>query len=180
MACLTCRYPRRYITDRSVSIKMSDTTLTHPPRQRRKEARPQELIDAALELFAEKGFAATRSEEVAARAGVAKGTLYLYYPSKEELLKAVISQRLSSEIAAVAEYSAKYEGSCASLLTEGFTQWWSRVFDSPTYAVFKPVITEVRNFHEIAEFYRSEVVGPATQLVGTILERGVQRGEFRP
>ena len=70
------------------------TPPSAPPRQRRKEARPQELLDAALELFAEKGFAATRSEEVAARAGVAKGTLYLYYPSKEELLKAVISQRL--------------------------------------------------------------------------------------
>ena len=67
-------------------------------RQRRKEARPQELLDAALELFVEKGFAATRAEEVALRAGVAKGTLYLYYASKEELLKAVIRERLSSEI----------------------------------------------------------------------------------
>lgn len=163
-----------------MSIPSLATAPPHAPRQRRKEARPQELIDAALELFAEKGFAATRSEEVAARAGVAKGTLYLYYPSKEELLKAVISQRLSSEIAAVAEYSAQYEGTSASLLTEVFTQWWSRVFDSPTSAVFKLVITEVRNFPEIADFYRREVVEPATQLVSAILERGVQRGEFRP
>lgn len=163
-----------------MSIPTLATAPPHAPRQRRKEARPQELIDAALALFAEKGFAATRSEEVAARAGVAKGTLYLYYPSKEELLKAVISQRLSSEIAAVAEYSAQYEGSCASLLTEVFTQWWSRVFDSPTSAVFKLVITEVRNFPEIADFYRAEVVEPATQLVSAILERGVARGEFRP
>jgi AcrR family transcriptional regulator len=162
-----------------MSIPSLATSPPHAPRQRRKEARPQELIDAALELFAEKGFSATRSEEVAARAGVAKGTLYLYYPSKEELLKAVISQRLSSEIAAVAEYSASYEGSCASLLTEVFTQWWSRVFDSPTSAVFKLVITEVRNFPEIADFYRREVVEPATQLVSGILERGVKRGEFR-
>jgi AcrR family transcriptional regulator len=160
---------------------MSTTSppLAHSPRQRRKEARPQELIDAALELFAEKGFAATRSEEVAARAGVAKGTLYLYYPSKEELLKAVISQRLSSEIAAVAEYAGSYPGSCASLLTDVFTQWWSKVFDSPTSAVFKLVITEVRNFPEIAEYYRREVVEQATQLVGGILERGIRTGEFR-
>ena len=125
MACLTHSLGDRYITDRSVIMSMSSpthATSASPPRQRRKEARPQELIDAALELFAEKGFAATRSEEVAARAGVAKGTLYLYYPSKEELLKAVISQRLSSEIAAVAEYSASYEGPCSDLLAEVFTE----------------------------------------------------------
>jgi AcrR family transcriptional regulator len=66
---------------------MSDSSS---PRQRRKDARPSELLDAAMALFVEKGFAATKSEEVAARAGVSKGTLYLYFPSKEELLKAVI------------------------------------------------------------------------------------------
>ena len=180
MACLTLAYPGRYITDQSVIISMpTSVAAPHPPRQRRKEARPQELIDAALELFAEKGFAATRSEEVAARAGVAKGTLYLYYPSKEELLKAVISQRLSSEIVAVTEYASAYRGSCESLLRDVFTEWWSRVFDSPTSAVFKLVITEVRNFPEIAAFYRAEVVEPATALVGEIVERGIRSGEFR-
>ncbi len=181
MACLTHAYPGRYIADQSVIMTMSTPVATpaHPPRQRRKEARPQELIDAALELFAEKGFAATRSEEVAARAGVAKGTLYLYYPSKEELLKAVISQRLSSEIAAVTEYARGYQGSCESLLREVFTAWWSRVFDSPTSAVFKLVITEVRNFPDIAAFYRGAVVEPATALVGEIVERGIRSGEFR-
>ena len=68
-------------------------------RQRRKQARPQELLDAALDLFVEKGFSATRSEEVAQRAGVSKGTLYLYYPSKEELLREVIRHDLVGEIA---------------------------------------------------------------------------------
>lgn len=151
-----------------------------PPRQRRKEARPQELLDAALELFAEKGFAATRSEEVAARAGVAKGTLYLYYPSKEELLKAVISQRLSSQIAAVAEQAERFEGPSAALLSEVLTDWWIKVYESPTAAVFKLIITEVRNFPEIAEYYVREVVEPGKQLVGRIVRRGIERGEFRP
>ncbi len=161
-------------------VQPPDSVATHAPRQRRKEARPQELIDAALELFAEKGFAATRSEEVAARAGVAKGTLYLYYPSKEELLKAVITQHLSGEIAAVAEYARGYDGTCASLLRAVFTEWWSRVLDSPTSAVFKLVITEARNFPDIADFYRSAVVEPATALVGEVVERGITNGEFRP
>lgn len=148
-------------------------------RQRRKEARPQELLDAALELFAHKGFAATRSEEVAARAGVSKGTLYLYYPSKEELLKAVIQQRLSSEIAAVAARVERHGGPAAELLQEMLTGWWITVFDSPSSAVFKLVITEVLNFPELAEFYVAEVVEPGKQLIGRVLERGIRGGEFR-
>ena len=151
-----------------------------PLRQRRKEARPQELLDAALSLFVEKGFVATRSEEVAARAGVSKGTLYLYYPSKEELLKAVIRQQLSSEIAAGALEAERFVGPSSTLLTEVLAQWWQRVFDSPASGVFKLVITEVRGFPEIAEFYVKEVIEPGERLIGDIIQRGIDRGEFRP
>ena len=163
-------------------IHTADTLLAPavaPSRQRRKEARPQELLDAALELFGEKGFAATRTDDVAERAGVSKGTLYLYYPSKEELLKAVISQRLSSEIAAGAEQAENFEGSTAELLNQVLTTWWQEVFDSPVSAVFKIVITEVRNFPEIGEFYVREVAEPGKQLIGRMIERGIARGEFR-
>jgi AcrR family transcriptional regulator len=179
---LTPPRPAGYITDPPVSIAMQPTLTSPPtpPRQRRKEARPQELLDAALELFAEKGFAATRSEEVAARAGVAKGTLYLYYPSKEELLKAIISQRLQTEIAAGAEQVQQFTGSTSALLTEVLTGWWQRVFGSPSSAIFKLVITEVRNFPELAQFYVEHVVQPGKQLIGRILERGIRSGEFRP
>lgn len=151
-----------------------------PPRRRRKEARPQELLDAALALFAEKGFAATRAEEVAALAGVSKGTLYLYYPSKEDLLKAVIAQNLSERIAAGATRVAGYEGSIAELLRHVLCDWWEQIYDSPAGAVFKLVITEVRNFPEIGEFYHREVVAPAHALLSGILQRGIATGEFRP
>jgi AcrR family transcriptional regulator len=151
-----------------------------PLRQRRKEARPQELLDAALALFVEKGFVATRSEEVAARAGVSKGTLYLYYPSKEELLKAVIRQQLSSEIAAGALEAERYVGPTSTLLVDSLSRWWQRVFDSPASGVFKLVVTEVRGFPEIAEFYVREVIEPGERLIGSIVPRGIDRGEFRP
>lgn len=150
------------------------------PRQRRKDARPHELIDAALALFAEKGFAATRSEEVAQRAGVSKGTLYLYYPSKEALLRAVIRERLSAEIAEVAGRVARHPGTPAEMLLELLPDWWQRVFDSPSSAVFKLIITEVRNFPEIASFYAAEVVEPGTRLIGEAIARGIEVGEFRP
>lgn len=159
---------------------MPATASPAPSRQRRKQARPQELLDAALDLFVEKGFAATRSEEVAARAGVAKGTLYLYYPSKEELLKAVIQSSLGAQISSAADTVAQYQGASATLLVDVVSDWWLRVFDSPTSGVFKIVITEVRNFPEIADYYRQQVVEPGNQLIGRILERGLARGEFRP
>jgi AcrR family transcriptional regulator len=149
------------------------------PRQRRKEERPQELLDAALDLFVEKGFAATRSEEVAVRAGVSKGTLYLYFPSKEELLKAVIRDRLSAQIAAGAERAQNFTGTAGELLQEVLTEWWSNVYDSSASGVFKLIITEVRNFPDIAEFYMREVIEPGKQVIGAIIRQGITSGEFR-
>ena len=105
-------------------------------RQRRKAARPQELLDAALQVFVARGFAAARLEQVAALAGVSKGTLYLYYASKEDLLKAVIRERLSNEIEAGAAFVARHAGSNADLLRAVFEHWWLRVCDSPAGGVF--------------------------------------------
>lgn len=157
---------------------MSLTEL--PLRRRRKEARPQELLDAALELFVEKGFAAARAEEVATRAGVSKGTLYLYYPSKEDLLKAVIKTNLSERLAAGAAQAADFTGSAAELMRSLVVDWWTQIYDDPASAVFKLVITEARTFPEIAEFYAREVVMPARTLMTKIIQRGIDQGEFRP
>lgn len=148
-------------------------------RQRRKEARPSELLEAALALFVEKGFAATRSEEVAARAGVSKGTLYLYFPSKEELLKAVIRHTLLADIAAGAERLAQEKGPTGELLVELMTDWWVKVIESPSSAIFKIVLTEIRNFPEIGQFYVQEVIEPGHRLIGSLVERGIAMGEFR-
>ena len=167
----------RYITDHSVSI--IPPMPTTPIRQRRKEARPQELLDAALALFGEKGFAATRSEEVAARAGVSKGTLYLYYPSKEDLLKAVIRENLSNLIAEGTDTLDSYEGSTGDLLKYLVSTWWERVGNTPASAIHKIMLSEVRNFPEIAEFYMREVMAPAQDLFARTIQRGIDRGEFR-
>ncbi|PXW94696.1 TetR family transcriptional regulator [Sphaerotilus hippei] len=158
----------------------SPSGKTAPAHLRRKAERPQELIDAALALFVEKGFAATRTEEVAQRAGVSKGTLYLYYPSKEELLKAVIEQRLSAEIAAGAAAVAAHTGSATELLSDVLSAWWARVVASDASGVFKLIITEVRNFPDIAEFYNEQVVRPGHALIAGMLQAGIDRGEFRP
>jgi AcrR family transcriptional regulator len=153
--------------------------LTSPARQRRKQARPSELLDAALQLFVEKGFAATRAEEVAQRAGVSKGTLYLYYPSKEELFKAVIAQAVGSRITQTAQQVQAWPGSMADLLEQLLVRWWQDVYASPASGMFKIVVSEVRNFPEVADFWLHQVVEPGSALIGSIIERGIERREFR-
>ena len=149
-------------------------------RRRRKDARPAELLEAALTLFVEKGFAATRSEEVAKAAGVSKGTLYLYFPSKEELLKAVIQHFLGNEIQAGVQEAAAADGPTAQALEQLLVTWWQRVYDGPASGVFKLVITEIRNFPEIGGFWVEHVVQPGEQIVSGLLRRGIERGEFAP
>ena len=150
-----------------------------PSRRRRKETRPQELLEAALELFVEKGFAATRSEEVARRAGVSKGTLYLYYPSKEDLFKAVVRQKLSNLIAEGLDLVRSYEGSSAELLRELMAVWWERFGNTSAAGIHKVIVAEVRNFPDLAQFYVDEVITPADQLFSGTVQRGIDRGEFR-
>jgi TetR/AcrR family transcriptional regulator len=100
----------------SLTKLFSDNTAVAAKRERRKEARPGELLDAALDLFVEKGFAATRAEEVAARAGVSKGTLFLYFPSKEELFKAVVRENISGRFAEWNEEFDVFEGTTADMV----------------------------------------------------------------
>lgn len=158
----------------------TDARQPAPVRQRRKEARPQELLAAALELFVDKGFAATRSEEVAARAGVSKGTLYLYYPSKQELFKAVVRENLAVHIAEGLQIVAQHQGSMADLLRFVMSEWWRRVGQGGAAGICKIMVAEARNFPELAQFYVDEVIEPSHQLIGSVLERGIASGEFRP
>jgi AcrR family transcriptional regulator len=148
-------------------------------RGRRKQARPGELLDAALDLFVEKGFAATRSEEVAARAGVSKGTLFLYFPSKEELFKAVVRENMSGRFAEWREEFETFEGSTPDMVRYCMRVWWERIGATRASGITKLMISEARNFPELAAFYQAEVIRPGTELVRRILERGVARGEFR-
>jgi len=150
-----------------------------PQRQRRKEARPQELLDAALDLFVERGFAATRSEDVAARAGVSKGTLYLYYPSKEELLKEVVRHNVINQIAEGVDIVRQFEGPSTELLATMLRLWWERIGETRASGIIKLMTSEARNFPEVAQFYVDEVIAPSQRLIATIIERGIGRGEFR-
>lgn len=167
---------------------MASVDVSHSPdharpasaRRRRKEARPVELLDAALDLFVEKGYAATRTEEVASRAGVSKGTLYLYFPSKEELLKAVVRHHLSHHIVEGAGFIQRFPGPSDELMASLLRDWWQRIVNTPASGILKLMMSEVRNFPDLAQFYLEEVIEPSHRLLAAMVERGIARGEFQP
>jgi AcrR family transcriptional regulator len=136
-------------------------------------------LTAALACFKERGFTATRLEDVAARAGVTKGTIYLYYPSKEELFKAVVSGELVPNIERL-ETALDEPAPAATLLEQLFTVWAQHIVPSPVSIIPKLVIAEASNFPELARFYLETAVHRALRLVASILQRGITRGEFRP
>ena len=150
-----------------------------PRRERRKDARPGELLDAALDVFAERGFAGARLEDIAARAGVTKGTVYLYFASKEELFEAVVRQTLGSSIARGQATLRDFDGPTPELLRMVLTGWWHRVVRTKAAALVKLICAEASNFPELARFYYDTVIEPGRRLQSRILERGIARGEFR-
>jgi AcrR family transcriptional regulator len=150
-----------------------------PRWARRKDARPGELLAAALELFVERGFAATRLEDIAARAGVSKATLYLYYESKEDLFKAVVRAGILPAIAHAETRVKDSPGDSGALLSAVVHGVWKEVVDTLLSGLPKLILAEAGNFPELARFYHDEVIQRALRLLAAILERGVARGEFR-
>jgi len=148
-------------------------------RKRRKEARPREILRAALDVFTERGFTASRLDEVAARAGIGKGTLYLYFSSKEELFKAVVREALVPNIARAERLVASWHGSQAELLGKAIELTVRRIVRSRLSAIPKLVLAEAANFPELAQFYLDEVIKRGFRLMALILTRGIERGEFR-
>lgn len=147
--------------------------------RRRKEARPGEILEAALDLFAEKGFAATKLTEVAKHAGVSKGTVYLYYDSKEALFQALVKEMVLPHIEQSEQTVEKYEGATADLMYGLMQFWLDNIINTRICGIPKLVIAEARNFPDIAKFYVDNVVNRGTAMVERILQRGIDRGEFR-
>jgi AcrR family transcriptional regulator len=154
-------------------------TRSEPRWTRRKEARPEEITAAALELFVERGFAATRLEDVAARAGVSKGTVYLYFANKEDLFKAVVREGLVSPIAEMRGFVEQFPGDSFELLRMLLLGWWERVGATRISGIPKLLLGESGNFPELVRFYLAEVVEPGHAVLTAIVRRGIARGEFR-
>ncbi len=155
----------------------SQQTIQTPKWRRRPEHRPRQIIEAAQTVFGRDGLAKARLEDIARAAGVSKGTIYLYFPNKEELFKEMIRQ---TAIAAIEEEErGTLSGSPTEQLRMVMRRHWELV-RSPTFGtVFRLVIGELNQFPDLAEFYATEVLARGMRLLTGIIGRGITTGEFR-
>ncbi len=154
--------------------------MKQPRWQRRAEDRPREICAAALDVFAEKGFAAARLEEIARRAGVSKGTLYLYFKDKEELFRAVVRDNVAPRVDSVREAVLAADMPFAKLASMFLARFAEATTRAPVGAVAKMVIGESRNFPELAKVWHDQVAGRALDMLTDLIERAQRKGEVRP
>jgi AcrR family transcriptional regulator len=150
-----------------------------PRWRRRSEARPGEIVQAALDLFVEKGFSSTKMDEIAKRAGVTKGTVYLYFPSKDDLFRAVVEEMMGPNLEMGERLVAEFTGPTAELIAELIRAWW-RVGGGSRIACLSKLLTgEASNFPALAQYYMDQVVVRTRRIFEAALRRGVERGELR-
>ncbi len=149
-------------------------------RRRRKDARPRELIEAALQAFAENGFAGSKMEDIAERAGVAKGTVYLYFETKDALFEAVVREKISPLFERLDLMTDSVPGSTAELLTAVIDRIYAELIDHPARrVVMKILIAEGSRFPQLTAFYHHEVLSKGKQILRRVVQRGIDSGEFR-
>lgn len=157
-----------------------DESAAQPrPRRRRKEARPGEIIEAAIDVFGERGFGAARLEEVARRAGVAKGTLFVYFPTKEDLFRAVARTILAANLDRLRHVATDLDRPLAELIPALLAQA-AYIGEGRIPAIIRLLIAESRQFPDLAQVWHDEVVSRMLGLLTAAIERGQQRGEIRP
>jgi AcrR family transcriptional regulator len=150
-------------------------------RRRAPDERPHQIRDAALAVFGEQGLAGARLDDIAKRAGIGKGTIYLYFQNKEELFRDVVRHTFGDRLkeARLALLAARDDVSTVTLLRNFTEEWWAFLCTAEYQTVYRLVIGELHRFPELLAFYAQEAVLPARELLSTIIARGVQTGEFR-
>jgi AcrR family transcriptional regulator len=153
--------------------------MAEPRYQRRKEDRPQEITEAAFEVFAEKGYSGARVEEVAQRAGVSKGLMYVYFRTKEELFKAVVKSVVVRRVDALLEAVDTTELSSEAFLRGPLVEFMKQVPGSPIAIVIKLLIAEGQRHPDLVDYYWDNVVAKGLKAISGFIRRGIDRGEFR-
>lgn len=167
-------------TDRDRQMAAEMDAQRGPKFRRRAEARPDEVLDAALALFIEKGFAATRVEDIARRAGLSKGTVYLYFASKEALIEGLVRRAIVPIADSALGTLNAYEGDPRLVISVVLRMLASRLSDPAMLAMPKLLFREVLGFPELAQMYRREVIDRVLPVVEGLLRRGIDQGYLRP
>jgi AcrR family transcriptional regulator len=151
-----------------------------PKFRRRAEARPDEVLDAALTLFIERGFAATRVEDIAAQAGLSKGAVYLYFPSKEAILEGLVKRAVLPVADSALGMLQNYVGDPRPVVTAALKMVAGRLADPKLIAIPRLLMREMINFPELAQMYRREVIDRVVPAIETLVRNGMRDGYFRP
>jgi AcrR family transcriptional regulator len=159
---------------------LPEPDTTRPRWRRRKTARPGEIVSAAMAVFAEKGFAAARLEDIAARAGVSKAALYLYFETKTDLFHAVVGEAVVPNIERIRLVAEGYEGRFSEILPLILGRLAHVAETSALGGVAKMVVGESRNFPDLARIWHDAVVSQGLGLMAGLIERAQARGEVRP
>jgi AcrR family transcriptional regulator len=155
-------------------------TLQEPKWRRLPEERPHQIIDAAIEVFGERGLSGARLEDIAKRAGVSKGTIYLYFPNKEALFKEMVRLTIIARMEHEERTVEQHQGSATELLESWMTEHWEFLRQPVVRTISRLVIGELHRFPELVQFYMDEVVRRKYGLVTRLIQRCVEAGEFRP
>ncbi len=151
-----------------------------PKRRRAPEERPQQILDAAFHEFGERGLASARLDDIARRANVAKGTIYLYFPNKEALFREMVRQSMVQALDRNEEILRDLaDESATKQLTALFGAWWRFLRSDRFAVVHRLVIGELHNFPDLMQFYADEVILRGRRVVSGVVARGIERGEFR-
>jgi len=160
--------------------KEASDPVKPPRRQRRKDARPSEIIEAAIAIFAERGFGAARLEDVARRAGVAKGTVFVYFPTKDDLFRAVAQTVLTSHLERLQGAAADLDRPIAELVPMLLMQAAAVIGEGRLPAMMRLLVSESRQFPDLARVWHDEVVSKVLGLLTMAIERAQARGEIKP
>lgn len=161
-------------------MTQGDKALKVPPRRRRKDARPGEIIEAALTLFVLNGFAATKLSDVAQRAGVVKGTLYRYFDTKEALFRAVVRHLQAKNLEMVRQAGLQETGPFAQVLTTMLARLAQTVGESKIPAIIRMVLAESRSFPDLSSIWHDEVVAPMLAAIASMIAAAQARAELGP
>jgi len=150
------------------------------PRWRRlPEERPAQILKAALTEFGESGLAGARLDDIAKRAGLSKGTIYLYFPNKEELFREVVRYTVVSQLEESERQFGEVTGSATEALTQFMRSFWLFIRSSQFAPLFRLIHAEIHNYPDLARFYAEEVVTRRHRLIASIIAHGIETGEFR-
>ncbi len=157
-----------------------DTKQTEPKWRRRADARPDEVLDAALKMFAQKGFAATKVEDIAREAGLSKGAIYRYFPSKEDIFESLVNRAIAPMAERTLELAETATDDPEKLIRAVLMTVTAKMADPNTMALPLIVLQEAGRFPKLAELYRRQVIDKAVAALELIINRGIGSGHFRP